>query len=57
MKVEQARALDPNPPQPVKKYKDSEGKPRYHGTADLTKTEPGNQFLLSTGVAWLRWSL
>ncbi|CAK8988137.1 unnamed protein product [Durusdinium trenchii] len=39
VKVEQARALDPNPPQPVKKYKDSEGKPRYHGTADLTKTE------------------
>ena len=32
---------DPNPVQPVKKYRDREGRQRFQGTGDLKPTEPG----------------
>lgn len=35
---------DPNPVQPVKKYRDREGRQRFQGTCHLKPTEPGSRW-------------
>ena len=61
---QQARAEMEDAPHPVKKYKDAEGRARYHGTSQLKLTEWGAKFLFlgncgnKTGLVLLRthWS-